>query len=121
MSLDHTQIKLIEPNGTTGYYTALSHCWGSEQNFTTTHSTLNERRNSIQYHDLPKTFRDALKVTKAIGLRYLWIESLCIIPDNQQDWEKELAKMGNVYSNAYLIIVGARAASDIERFLSDRS
>ena len=58
---------------------------------------------------------------RAIGLRYLWIDSLCIIQDDQQDWEKEASKMGNVYRNVWLTIVTARAASDVEGFLSDRA
>jgi hypothetical protein len=60
-------------------------------------------------------------VTKAIGLQYLWINSLCIIQGDQQDWEKEASNIGNVYSNAYLTIVAVRAARGVEGFLSDRT
>jgi hypothetical protein len=76
---------------------------------------------SIRYADLLKTFRDAVQVTRAIGLRYLWIDSLCIIQDDQQDWEREAGKMGEVYRNSYVTIVAARAAGDAEGFLSDRT
>jgi len=63
-------------------YVAISHCWGTGQHFTTTRENLQERKAGIKYDDLPQTFQDAVIVTKELGLRYLWIDSLCIIQDD---------------------------------------
>jgi hypothetical protein len=37
----------------------------------------------------PKNFIDAVAITKRLGLRYLWIDSVCIIQDDKDDWQKE--------------------------------
>ncbi len=47
--------------------------------------------------ELPKTFRDAVRITRGLGIRYLRIDSLCIIQDDEKDWEIESAKMADVY------------------------
>jgi Heterokaryon incompatibility protein (HET) len=52
----------------------------------------------IPVAQLPKTFRDAVQVTRRLGYQYLWIDALCIIQDSQQDWLQESASMTNVYS-----------------------
>jgi hypothetical protein len=41
---------------------------------------------------LPKTFRDSIQVTRALGYKYIWIDSLCII-QSTADWERESVKM----------------------------
>ena len=63
-------------------YIALSHCWGPSQTFTTTNATLEQRLSSIEWKELPRTYRDAVKVACKLHIRYIWIDSLCIIQDN---------------------------------------
>jgi hypothetical protein len=64
-----------------------------------------------------KTFEDAIFITSILDLEYLWIDSLCIIQDDEDDWRQELALMSTVYGNSYLNIAavgafdGAKAAS----------
>lgn len=53
---------------------------------------------------LPKTFQDAIIITRKLSLRYSWIDSLCILQDSHEDWEKEAARMHLVYRDAYLTI-----------------
>ena len=53
---------------------------------------------------LPKTFRDAVSVTRALDVRYIWIDSLCIVQDDLEDWEQEAAKMASIYENSFLTI-----------------
>jgi hypothetical protein len=67
-----------------GDYIALSHCWGKftdEQRaiFCTFKENIDDRRKGIEVQKLPKTFRDAIRVNRELGKRYLWIDSLCII------------------------------------------
>jgi hypothetical protein len=70
---------------------------------TTTKVTLASWQHSIPWDRLSKTFRDAILVTRELGLQYLWIDSLCIIQDDANDWAIESAKMANVYGDAHLV------------------
>jgi hypothetical protein len=67
----------------------------------------------IEYENLSQTFKDAVPITRSLGLRYLWIDSLCIIQEetNNLDWEREASKMAAVYSNA-LVTIAATGARD---------
>jgi Heterokaryon incompatibility protein (HET) len=87
----------------------LSHCWGTEGHLTTSTETLAERKAGIRIPDLPPTFRDAVQITRHLGIKYLWIDSLCILQDNISDWEKESALMGSIYSTSYLNIVATHS------------
>ena len=99
------------------HYIALSHRWGglteAQKMFCTSTKNLEDRRQAFHVSELPKTFRDAVKVVRAMGLKYLWIDSLCIIQsgDDGQDWKVEVTRMENVFSEAYCVIA-ATAASD---------
>jgi hypothetical protein len=105
------------PPGQMGRYIALSHCWGKEQLITTTQATFWDRVSGIPLDSLPKTFQDAVQLTRRLKIRYLWIDSLCIIQDSASDWKKEAALMDSVYSNA-LFTVSADSASDSSKGLS---
>jgi hypothetical protein len=60
---------------------------------------------------LPKTFQDAIIISRSIGIRYIWIDSICIVQDSPEDWEKESARMADIYSNSFLTIA-ATASPD---------
>lgn len=66
---------------------------------------------------LPQNFQDAIITVRTLGLRYLWIDALCIIQDSAQDWEHEAAQMGTVYNSAYLTIAATSASSSSNGFL----
>jgi hypothetical protein len=67
----------------------------------------------ITFSVLPRTIQDAISVTRRLGVRFLWVDALCIVQDsiNGQDWIDESSKMASIYGNAYLTIV-AEAAND---------
>ncbi|KAE8448309.1 hypothetical protein EG329_009553 [Mollisiaceae sp. DMI_Dod_QoI] len=92
-----------------GAYVALSYCWGGASPFITTTLTLKQSESGVKYDDLPKTIQDAVTVTRTLGIQYLWVDSLCIIQDDREDWEKEAAKMKSVYANAKVTIAADRA------------
>ncbi len=92
-------------------YIALSHCWGTNVTITTTTTNLEQRHRSIPLSELSNTFRDAVTIARRLGVRYLWIDALCIIQDDLEDWTREAAQMHKVYSQA-LVTVAAMAASD---------
>ena len=102
-------MKLIETNGAKGRYVCLSYCWGKGQIITTTRSTLEKRKSGIAWHDLSQTFRDAIWLTRRLGVQYIWIDSLCILQDDSKDWATESAKMSSIYSNGYLTIAATHS------------
>jgi len=104
-------LKLEEPNGTVEQYIALSHCWGNTAGLRTLNSNVDAFKESIEFNKLPKTFKDAVIITRELGIRYLWIDSLCIIQDSEQDWFEQSARMGEVYSGAWLTISASASTS----------
>lgn len=121
-SPDSPRVHLREPvaEGTVGNYVTLSYCWGDSQEFTTTRATMQERKAGIVIADMPATYQDVVKLTRELGLRYMWVDSLCICQDEREDWERESAKMLSIYSNAYLTVAAARAKDSSEGFLGPR-
>ena len=113
-------VKLVETNGERGQYIALSHCWGTSNSFLTTRGTLESMHNGFLPDQAPATFRDAIVLTRCLRIRYLWIDSLCIIQRDKEDWNRESSRMGDVYRNAYLMVAAANAADDAEGFFKPR-
>lgn len=110
----------METQGHYGDYIALSHCWGNSKPFLTTRGTFDDMKDGFLPEHAPATFRDAITVTRKLGIRYLWIDSLCIIQGDIKDWERESSRMGGVYRDAYLTIAASSASSDEEGFLRPR-
>mgnify|MGYP005989207325 CR=1 FL=1 len=63
---------------------------------------------------LPKTFQDAMEVARFLEGRYIWIDSLCIIQDNNADWEENAVVMGDVYQNTYLTLSATASSNSSE-------
>jgi hypothetical protein len=106
--------------GDVGEWVALSHQWGPPPHFCTIRQNLTEHLNSIDYAALPATFRDAVTVTRALGLRYLWIDSICIIQGKDGDFFQEAKRMEEVYSGAYCVLAASRASGQSSGFLQPR-
>jgi hypothetical protein len=83
-----------------GDYVALSHCWGGIISPLLTAATLQSFQLGLASGELPRNFQDAVRITRELGIRYLWIDSLCIVQDSKSDWEQESMKMGSVYKNS---------------------
>lgn len=81
--------------------------------------TLTTRQDGFEISDLPKTFRDAIKVCRGLGVPYIWIDSLCIVQfgDNGVDWKCESQRMEHVFSSAYCTIAASSAANSDAGFL----
>jgi hypothetical protein len=102
-------VNLQEMQGGRGKYVSLSHCWGQATQFTSTKASLASNKNNIDYSQLPKSFKDAITITRLLGIRYIWIDSICICQDDKDDWESESAKMASIYMNSYLNIAASAA------------
>ena len=81
-------------------YMTLSHCWGNAQFLRLTTSTRDRLQKGFTLAELPPTFQDAIMVTRALGINFLWIDALCIIQDSIVDWQHEATLMSQIYSNS---------------------
>lgn len=95
-------------------YFTLSHRWGSSTIVSLTSKTYDMFYEEIPSSLLSKTFAEAIQLTHLLGVRYLWIDSLCIIQDSKEDWLHESSMMGEVYAHGTLNIA-ATAADDGDR------
>lgn len=91
-------------------YMTLSHCWGKKEFARLLTTNIDEfKTQGVQWSEIcrNKNFSDAFEVTRRLGVRYIWIDSLCIIQESE-DWKIEAPLMHQVYRNSYCNI----AASD---------
>ena len=112
---------LFESNGKIATYVALSYCWGVQRTFTTTPETLNARKAGFALTDLPKTQQDAVLASRKLGVRYLWVDALCIIQGDGADWQRESKMMGQVYRDALLVISALDASNSTAGLFYDRT
>jgi hypothetical protein len=100
-------------HGEVGRYLALSHRWGtldSQRKMSITkRENIEQFCRSMPFELFPLTFRHAIEVSRSLGIEYLWIDSLCIVQDDLQDWEIQASRMGDIYENAYATIFAERA------------
>lgn len=99
----------------------LSHCWGNLKILTTTKDNLARHKKVIDFGTLPKTFQDAIEVTRHMGIQYIWIDSLCIVQDDLDDWARESSKMASIYQNSYLTLAATAARDRSEGLFKPRA
>lgn len=117
MKICQTEQLLAASPGSSIEYLALSHCWGREppdsdmaQHSKLSTATLRTHFKSVEISRLYRSFQDAILIARKTGLRYLWIDSLCIVKDGpDQDWEAKAIKMKDVYANALFVIANLAA------------
>ncbi|KAF4457782.1 HET-domain-containing protein [Fusarium austroafricanum] len=94
-------------------FITLSYTWGQIKNFRTTKSNIQQLRKPGALRSdniisqLPKTIIDAIELTKALGETWLWVDSLCIIQDDEEGLARELAQMHRIYATSFLTIIAA--------------
>ncbi|KAK0747191.1 heterokaryon incompatibility protein-domain-containing protein, partial [Schizothecium vesticola] len=83
-------------------FTTLSHMWGPDPSLCPQllSTTIDSYSIDIPLSDLPGKYVNAVRITRALGFRYVWIDSLCIIQDSKEDWEREAVKMAAVYGRS---------------------
>ena len=111
---------LFISNGQISSYITLSHCWSGEQPLVTETGTLHERIAKVPMDTLPALYQDAVKVTRELGIKYLWIDSLCIIQDCKDDWSREAARMADVYRSSYLTLYALSSSNCHQKMLVRR-
>ena len=103
----------------TGRYLTLSHCWGKISPTKTTVAMLTPWHVALPEKQLSKTFRDAIWLTRQLGERFLWIDSLCIVQDDPKDVEAQIGLMGRIFEESYCTIA-AVDAKDPDGLIADR-
>lgn len=118
----HT-IQLVESSAERkGRYIALSHCWGqaNASRLILSSKTFAKLTMGIGVDELTPVFQNAVQLTRFLGIRYLWIDALCIIQDSEADWAAEAARMALVYSHATLTIASSCSQDSYTPFLRPR-
>jgi hypothetical protein len=82
------------------HYMTLSHCWGKAPIWCLLKENYKLCVENIPLSRLAPVFRDAMSVVIKARVSYLWIDSLCIIQDDPEDWARESARMGGIYRGA---------------------
>ncbi|KAI2464531.1 heterokaryon incompatibility protein-domain-containing protein [Annulohypoxylon bovei var. microspora] len=102
-------------------YAALSYYWGNKEEalsqYKTTKSTLAARLSGFEARNMTKVLCDAIQTTRALSLSYLWVDALCIIQDDGEDWEKESIQMGRIYEHAHVTFFTLSSNSCLQGFL----
>ena len=104
-----------------GGYIGLSYCWGftpKDAHWLLTETRMARFAAGIPLNDLPMTLHDAIIWTRQLGFHYIWIDSMCIIQDSKDDWQREAANMASIYGSASMTIVAA--SSSVYGGLTDR-
>ncbi|KAH7079835.1 heterokaryon incompatibility protein-domain-containing protein [Paraphoma chrysanthemicola] len=92
-------------------YCCLSYRWGEASKMTRLlKSNIDEFKSAIQVDSLPTTFRDAMRVTKRLGIDFLWIDALCIVQNSADDWRAESSRMDAIFEGATCTIAAAGAS-----------
>ncbi|KAI0120135.1 heterokaryon incompatibility protein-domain-containing protein [Nemania sp. FL0031] len=106
---DGNHVRVVNTTESCPKFMTLSHCWGKSRRTLqdkdkTKKESLHQRELSIPIKTLCRNFQDAIEITRRLGVEYLWIDALCIIQDDAEDWDRESVKMGFIYQNSVLTI-----------------
>jgi len=116
---DRPQLRLFISNGHRAHYVALSYCWGTTADkppLTTVKANVTAFTKAIHASHLPLTIREAIDMTRNLSIEYIWVDSLCIIQDDESDWRRESKNMGQIFRNA-LCTIAATSATHCEEGL----
>lgn len=115
-------ICLVETKGQKKYskYSTLSHCWGAFVNLRMFRSNIEEFKKQIRLSEFPQNFKDAVYSARQLGISYIWIDSLCIMQGDADDWNAEAPRMHSVYGQSYINFAAASARNCHEGFFRHR-
>jgi Heterokaryon incompatibility protein (HET) len=117
------EVRLIETSSHSFQYATLSYCWGNSKGTTwvTTRDNLPKQLLGIKRDDLPATIRESLTIVENLGLRYIWIDALCILQRDPTDWAKEAEKMAGMYRGSILTIAASFSPSSDKGCFNSKS
>ncbi|KAI0156501.1 HET-domain-containing protein [Xylariaceae sp. FL1272] len=120
---EHNGARLILTKDTTptGPYASLSHSWGKEEMFQCTTDTIEQLMTRIPVDKLRRTFKEAFATATYLGIKYIWIDSLCIIQDSAEDWAREARRMMEVYHRARINLAASISTGATTGLFSNRT
>lgn len=104
-------------------YLALSYCWGTKEDASHQPKLTKDSRlrfqTGIDPKELSAVHRDTVDVARALSIPYIWIDSLCILQDDDDrvDWQRQCAQMDRIYGCAHVTILAAASSSCRQSFL----
>jgi Heterokaryon incompatibility protein (HET) len=102
-------------------YVCLSYCWGGPQALRCETYCLDSFGNwTFPTSNLPATFQDSFRAARKLGYQYIWIDSLCIVQNDDDDKEKEILQMPHIYKNADVTLCASISKSCYDGFLQTR-
>ncbi|CAH0039892.1 unnamed protein product [Clonostachys rhizophaga] len=122
---DNDRVFLVEgdsiqaPRDMKPQYLTLSHVWGSSKPLCLTRENYTSLKSGIKTHELPQCYRDAVFLARKLGISHIWIDSLCIIQDSSEDWEREAMTMNKVYTNGICNIAACDGNDSSDSLFSD--
>ncbi|KAH8654707.1 heterokaryon incompatibility protein-domain-containing protein, partial [Ilyonectria robusta] len=111
-------IKLMSVLGEKDRYVCLSYCWGGTIDIRLLQDRYHDYLAKIPWDILPQGYRDAIQLTRKLGIRYIWIDSLCIVQDDRDDWRKQASLMAQIFQNAYVTIAGTKSRNPNDGYFS---
>ncbi|KAF5713751.1 transcription factor C2H2 [Fusarium globosum] len=111
-------LRLKETGGRRGKYITLTHRWiqPDTANASTVQINYSDRLQGKALDHLPAHFEDAFDLALKMNIPFLWIDSLCIIQDSQQDWMIEASQMAKYYQNSFFTVAGFGVTRDTGLF-----
>jgi hypothetical protein len=119
---EQVRLREVSKGKDRGQYSCLSHCWGGIVPLRLTSSMVQVFQDTeIPWETLPRTFQHAIDMTHRLGLRYIWIDSLCIIQDDIEDWRREGSQMSETYTGACITLAATSATGSNKGFYQETS
>lgn len=113
--IDTAEMCLIPAQSGTSYI-ALSYVWGSIEILKTTKTNMKQLQQPGSLKDpkvrpsLPRTVRQAIRLVRVLGERYLWLDTLCIVQDDIETFKNQIQQMASIYAHARAVVVAADGA-----------
>jgi hypothetical protein len=112
----NVSVRLLETDLNKSYkYVALSHSWASSKPLKTGEHNYHQHKDDIPWQDLSQVYQETITMADALSIEYVWIDSLCIIQQSAEEWDREAHRMGEVYTNAFIVFVALGGDLGLER------
>lgn len=102
-------------------YATLSYSWGHVASVRLRHNNCQELFSGIRVETLPRTIREAIEVCRRLSIRYLWVDALCIMQEDDKDFADEISRMGSIYARSFITIAAADSSDCESGCFRDRS
>lgn len=106
------KVSLKETHNRRGVYACLSHRWGGSETGKATRTSYPAMLKDIAWNNIPRTFQDTIQFLLFLGIKYVWIDSYCIIQDDPLDWQEQAAQMANIYQNSYITLAATSSLNN---------